>query len=736
MSDLSKRVLRALEHAPASCADLTEFRLAREVESIECKLHDAEQARDDAMIRAAEDQDEHSAQRANLARKLAECERERNMARANWEGHCESLERDLTAARAERDELENRLTSAGASIIRAGLDLRMVTEERDAARAKLAEVTEQRDAIQALVLDPPTERAVVEAQKLMIDGLTRERDEARAKLAECEREPSCSPCRDSAEEAARLARTCLMDIAEAHTGESTQALVARAYQTHCSLRSRLATVEKERDALRARVAEAERESAMRLDTAQDVLRREYAALARLAELKRDADALRAQLARAEAVVGAVRVMEREHTCDEVIHPLCWRAVADALRAHDAPGAESSEPLALAWGTHRDALGQMVRETWIAWAMIQPNPKPSWLVPWERLAESDREVDRLIGEALFRHGQQHTDSSVGVAATAEDGHEARAQNPQPAEPPSDPATGTTRREPPESASIGASTGAVIDSGGASGAAQAVVPSHVPEGPGVNRERSYQGEAPRACPGADDRVAKHEPEPKPAGSYITRAELDAALDERDARPLPLSQRLALFEELAEACEAAAPRVRAICGQDTLFNVRKDLEVRWNPSLGELARSRGYGSKHRCTVCGCFWRLNPPSAVQPEGSWSLWDAQQKPGECCDNAPMGSQIVPVADASTGIGCEFTADKVWSAILYRAPIAPSSELRVLRAEYDAAIRRAALEEAARVCDERAARRRDLYVNDALAQANEGAARAIRALASAGKEET
>lgn len=53
------------------------------------------------------------------------------------------------------------------------------------------------------------------------------------------------------------------------------------------------------------------------------------------------------------------------------------------------------------------------------------------------------------------------SSVGVAATAMGGHEVPAQNRQPVEQPSDPATGTTRREPPETA-IGWSTGAVVDS----------------------------------------------------------------------------------------------------------------------------------------------------------------------------------------------------------------------------------------------------------------------------------
>ena len=53
---------------------------------------------------------------------------------------------------------------------------------------------------------------------------------------------------------------------------------------------------------------------------------------------------------------------------------------------------------------RETLGRLVREVWIAWAREQPNPKPSWLVPWDALAEPDREVDRRIGEVLFERGR--------------------------------------------------------------------------------------------------------------------------------------------------------------------------------------------------------------------------------------------------------------------------------------------------------------------------------------------
>lgn len=45
----------------------------------------------------------------------------------------------------------------------------------------------------------------------------------------------------------------------------------------------------------------------------------------------------------------------------------------------------------------------MREVWIARAKSEPDPKPSWLVPWEGLSEPDKEVDRRIGERLAREG---------------------------------------------------------------------------------------------------------------------------------------------------------------------------------------------------------------------------------------------------------------------------------------------------------------------------------------------
>jgi hypothetical protein len=50
---------------------------------------------------------------------------------------------------------------------------------------------------------------------------------------------------------------------------------------------------------------------------------------------------------------------------------------------------------------RDTIGRFVREAWVRWAETQPNPKPSWLVPYDELSEADKEADRQIGEAVAR-----------------------------------------------------------------------------------------------------------------------------------------------------------------------------------------------------------------------------------------------------------------------------------------------------------------------------------------------
>jgi len=58
--------------------------------------------------------------------------------------------------------------------------------------------------------------------------------------------------------------------------------------------------------------------------------------------------------------------------------------------------DTPAPIAPILTLEPEELGRKVREIWIEWAKQQPNPKPSWLLPWEELSEPDREVDRRIG----------------------------------------------------------------------------------------------------------------------------------------------------------------------------------------------------------------------------------------------------------------------------------------------------------------------------------------------------
>lgn len=48
------------------------------------------------------------------------------------------------------------------------------------------------------------------------------------------------------------------------------------------------------------------------------------------------------------------------------------------------------------------------------------------------------------------------------------------------------------------------------------------------------------------------------------------------------------------------------------------------------------------HRCKICGSLWRLDPPGAVPPGGSWSV-ATPERMRACCDNAVMGDQIEPI---------------------------------------------------------------------------------------------
>ena len=79
---------------------------------------------------------------------------------------------------------------------------------------------------------------------------------------------------------------------------------------------------------------------------------------------------------------------------------------------------------------RESLGRMVRQVWVAWALEQPSPKPSWLLPWEALDEGQREVDMRIGETLHEAGRQTQDKQstqleqISPADQMEDAHQRR------------------------------------------------------------------------------------------------------------------------------------------------------------------------------------------------------------------------------------------------------------------------------------------------------------------------
>lgn len=62
-------------------------------------------------------------------------------------------------------------------------------------------------------------------------------------------------------------------------------------------------------------------------------------------------------------------------------------------------------------SYRDTIGRVVREAWIRWALTQPDPKPSWLVPYDRLSEADKEADRQIAEAVIADHEERLEAMV-------------------------------------------------------------------------------------------------------------------------------------------------------------------------------------------------------------------------------------------------------------------------------------------------------------------------------------
>jgi hypothetical protein len=65
----------------------------------------------------------------------------------------------------------------------------------------------------------------------------------------------------------------------------------------------------------------------------------------------------------------------------------------------ASGSSKGEPMT----DMREPFGRRLREIWVKWASEQPDPKPSWLLPWDELDEGQREVDMRMGAALWHWG---------------------------------------------------------------------------------------------------------------------------------------------------------------------------------------------------------------------------------------------------------------------------------------------------------------------------------------------
>jgi hypothetical protein len=95
-------------------------------------------------------------------------------------------------------------------------------------------------------------------------------------------------------------------------------------------------------------------------------------------------------------------------------PLALQIADEALARGVAPTVEVP-PLDPAM---REFMGKLVRAEWERWAREQPNPKPSWLTPWDQLTEPEREVDRRIAEAIWRFSYVRDAAGVNAPVKAE------------------------------------------------------------------------------------------------------------------------------------------------------------------------------------------------------------------------------------------------------------------------------------------------------------------------------
>lgn len=63
-------------------------------------------------------------------------------------------------------------------------------------------------------------------------------------------------------------------------------------------------------------------------------------------------------------------------------------------------------------------------------------------------------------------------------------------------------------------------------------------------------------------------------------------------------------------------------------------------------------GEDVNHHCKVCGALWVRHPDDAT-----WSL--CSQSCGSCCDNAPMGDQIVPLFTPEAAVRAEAETERL-----------------------------------------------------------------------------
>jgi hypothetical protein len=132
---------------------------------------------------------------------------------------------------------------------------------------------------------------------------------------------------------------------------------------------------------------------------------------------------------------ALDIHER-NALNEAVKLLPSISALRTLRAKLLAAPQSSQPVeagdtAQTWAPviSRNFLGQIVREAWVKWAKQQPNPKPSWLSPYDELDEADKEADRQIGEAVVQWVLSIKSATWEVAPSAvvlDDGRAAFAQ----------------------------------------------------------------------------------------------------------------------------------------------------------------------------------------------------------------------------------------------------------------------------------------------------------------------